>query len=60
MKGLSDPGEQWMIILGKSVNMTNRPAKYKMVWWRKIGTVIAKFLVTKIWVPIRRRILRRK
>ena len=29
MKGVNDPGEQWMIILGKSVNMTNRPAKQK-------------------------------
>lgn len=52
MKGVNDPGEQWMIILGKSVKMSDRPAKYKISlgskikkWWhdrKKIADYVDK------------------
>lgn len=39
-----DPSEQWMIILGKSVNMTNRPAKYDETTMAKIKRIIIKLI----------------
>jgi hypothetical protein len=60
VKGINNPEEQWMIILGKTIDKTKLPLKYKMVWWRRCGEIIVKFFITKIWVPIRWHILRRQ